>query len=118
MKAFTLALIAAALVGTASAETAAVRRAALDFSGTATTSGFGEDSSFARTVQARYGKGMSADEIRADAATQGLACTEDGTSCARYDTVDACTTAWIVDLEEDGTVGGRHFKRCMGAEAD
>jgi hypothetical protein len=91
-------------------------RPALDFSGTASADGMGEDSVFARSVSARYGAGVTRTEIIADVQAQGFSCDADQISCTRATMEDACAIAWIVDIESSGVASGRHVKRCMGAE--
>lgn len=98
------------------AQPALSTRPALDFSGAASSDGMGEDSIFARSVAARYGAGLTAAEIIADARAQGFECVADQSSCTRSLMEDACAIAWIVDIEPMGAASGRHVRRCMGAE--
>lgn len=110
-----VALAACMGVMSAHAQTALSNRPALDFSGTASSSGMGEESPFARSVAARYG-GLNAAAIVADARAQGFACLADQSACTRETMEGACAIAWIVDIEPSGGVSGSHVKRCMGAE--
>lgn len=72
---------------------------------------------FERSVAARYA-GVPAAEIRADLRGQEFVCVGDGSYCTRTVSDGACTNAWTVDIESDGTVGGRHAVLCMGGEEE
>jgi hypothetical protein len=110
-----LVALAACASPVSQAQTSLSSRPALDFSGTASSSGMGEDSPFARSVAARYG-GLNAAAIIADARAQGFECLADQSSCTRAIMEEPCVIGWIVDVEPSGAASGRHVKRCMGAE--
>jgi hypothetical protein len=107
-----------ASAGTMIAQPSRGKKPALDFSGTVTTEGTGENTAFARSVSARYGGGMSVAEIMADAASQGFKCNSEEASCTRTRVDQPCVEAWIVDFSPEGAASGRHVRRCMGGELD
>lgn len=113
-------LLAAAMAGTgaAAARQAADRRPELDFSGSVSTEGTGEDTAFARSVAARYAGVTSVADIMADVAKQGFRCVPEHASCTRTRTDDPCVQAWVVDFTPEGIVSGRHVRRCLGGELD
>ncbi len=111
-------LVAWASAGTAIARQSSGKKPALDFSGAVSTEGTGENTTFARSVLARYGGGMSVAEIMADATSQGFKCNSEQASCTRTRTDEPCVEAWIVDFSPEGAASGRHVRRCMGGELD
>jgi len=111
-------LAAWASAGTMIAQPSPGKKPALDFSGSVTTEGAGENTAFARSVSARYGGGMSVAEIMADAASQGFKCNSEEASCTRTRVDQPCVEAWIVDFSPEGAASGRHVRRCMGGELD
>lgn len=113
-----LCLAACTSAGTATARQSSVKKPVLDFSGTVSSVGTGEDTAFARSVLARYQSGMSVAEIVADATSQGFQCNSEQASCTRTRMDQPCVDAWIIDLSPEGAASGRHVRRCMGGELD
>jgi hypothetical protein len=93
-------------------------RPALDFTGTVTTVGTGEDTAFARSVAARYGASTALAEVLADIRAQGFTCTEDISYCTRNVMDGLCFNAWIIDIASDESVSGRRMHQCMGAQEE
>jgi hypothetical protein len=111
-------LSACGLTAPGHAETPLAERGALDFSQSITTEGLGEKTDFAKSVAARYGKGLSKADILADVKAQGFDCDAGETACTLTKMEDGCAHAWIVDFDTAGAASGRHVKRCMGALVD
>lgn len=93
-------------------------RPALDFSERVSASGNGEDSAFARSVNARYAAGVTRAQLLTDLRAQGFNCEASGASCTHVAMQEACADVRTVDITPDGAISASHALRCMGALAD